>query len=262
MPGSALRDRDAFHRMGSSSGALAGAFRGALPRLAGREHLPRVFTGVRRHRLDLSSRRFRGANRGRARPCDFCRWMSPRARLRTTRTSRSAETAVGTTAMLESKVAFLFEAAAGVLQGQGPGHPMPGIPGRDCSRRRLRPNPDRPGHLLSRDVAPRRSGATRRGSSAAGAGRPCKERPAAGRRGTGHPRRGPVLTSPRCLPSPGRSQASGPVSVSRSRETGAGAFFTIVETRGKTPAIAPDGSMVRPREMANHPPSTRRSAPV
>jgi hypothetical protein len=52
-------------------------------------------------------------------------------------------------------------AAAGGTQGQGSGQPMPDIPGRDCSRRRLRPNPDRSGHLVSQDVSPRRSGATR-----------------------------------------------------------------------------------------------------
>ena len=123
--------------------------------------LPRVFTGVRRHRLDLSSRCFRSTSRGRTRPYDFCRWMSPRARPRTTRASRSAESAVGTTAMARSEVALPIEAAAGGAQGQGSGQPMPDIPGRDCSRRRLGPNPDRSGHLVSRDAVPRRSGATR-----------------------------------------------------------------------------------------------------
>lgn len=122
---------------------------------------PRVFTGVQCHRLDLSSCRFRRTNRGRARPYDFCRWISPRARPRTTRTSRSAETAVGTTAWARTEVAFRIEAAARGAQGQGSGLPMPDIPGRDCSRRRLRPNPDRSGHLLSRDAALHRSGATR-----------------------------------------------------------------------------------------------------
>jgi hypothetical protein len=39
--------------------------------------------------------------------------------------------------------------------------PMLDIRGRDCSRPRLRPNPDRSGHLSSRDAIPRRSGATR-----------------------------------------------------------------------------------------------------
>lgn len=81
-----LRDPDAFHRMGSDRALSREPSRRAAP--AGRpEQSLRVFTGVRRHRLDLPSRRFRGANRGRALPCEFCRWMSPRARPRTTRTS-------------------------------------------------------------------------------------------------------------------------------------------------------------------------------
>jgi hypothetical protein len=81
--------------------------------------LPRVFTGVQRHRLDLSSRRFRGTIRGRARPYDFCKWMSPRARPRTTRTSRSAESAVGTTAMARSEVAFRSRQPPEVLRVRG-----------------------------------------------------------------------------------------------------------------------------------------------
>jgi hypothetical protein len=109
---SIARDR-AGHPRGSPSRRAAPAGRPA--------QLPRVFTGVRRHRLDLSSRRFRGTNRGRARPCDFCRWMSPRARPRTTRTSRSTQCAVATAARARPVVAFPVEAAAGAPRGQGPG---------------------------------------------------------------------------------------------------------------------------------------------
>jgi hypothetical protein len=54
-----------------------------------------------------------------------------------------------------------IETAAEAPRGQGSGKPMPDIPGRDCSRRRLRPNPDRSRHLVSQDAIPRRSGATR-----------------------------------------------------------------------------------------------------
>jgi hypothetical protein len=113
------RDRGTFHRMGPLPSALARARRGdAAP--AGRpEQLPRVFTAVRRHRLDLSSCRFRGTNRGRARPYDFCRWMSPRARPRTTRTSRSAKFAVGTTVWARLEVAFRSRQPPEVLRVRG-----------------------------------------------------------------------------------------------------------------------------------------------
>lgn len=94
-------------------------------------------------------------------------------------------------------------------RGQGPSKPMLGIPGRDCSRPRFRPNPDRSGHLSSQDAVPCRSGATRWGSGAANAGRACKARSAEGRCGGGHPRRCPALTGPRCLLSQGRSRTNG-----------------------------------------------------
>jgi hypothetical protein len=50
--------------------------------------------------------RFREPDRGHTRSYDFCRWMSPRARLWTARTSRAAESAHGTTALLRLEVAF------------------------------------------------------------------------------------------------------------------------------------------------------------
>jgi hypothetical protein len=69
---------------------------------------------------------------------------------------------------------------------------------------------------------PSLTGLERRGeeSSAADAGRTSKVRPPKGRRGAGPPRRGPALTSPRCLPSKGRSRTSGQLPTSRSCQAG------------------------------------------
>jgi hypothetical protein len=142
-------------------GALASSRGGALLPAGRPAQLPRVFTGASNHRLDLSSHCFRRTNRGRAHPCDFCRWLSQRARPRTTRTSRATETAVETTAWARSEVAFRSRRPPEVLEVRGRAKPMPDIPGRDCSRRRLGPNPVRSGHLVSQDAVPHRSGATR-----------------------------------------------------------------------------------------------------
>jgi hypothetical protein len=72
MPGSCQRDRGAFHRMGPDGRPFGRSSRRAVAgwpasTVAARAHR------CTRHRLDLSSRRFRVTNRGRARPCDFCR---------------------------------------------------------------------------------------------------------------------------------------------------------------------------------------------
>ena len=119
-------------------------FRRAAP--AGRPvQLPRVFTVVQRLRLDLSSSRFHGTNRGRARPYDFCKWLSPRARLWTTRTSRSTKIR-GRDGRQGSTGSFLpVVAAAGGTQGQGSGQPMPDIPVAIARAGDFAPTPIAPG---------------------------------------------------------------------------------------------------------------------
>jgi hypothetical protein len=99
-----------------------------------------------------------------------------------------------------------FGAAAGGAQGQGPGQ----TDARHSRSRLLAPETSpQPRSLRAPGVARRRlspvwSDAVRCG--AADAGRPSKERPPKGWHGAGHPRRCPPLSSPRCLPSQGRSR--------------------------------------------------------
>lgn len=147
------------------------------------------------------------------------------------------------------------------LSGSGAGLTDARHSRRDCSRRRLRPNPDRPGHLSSQDATPRRSGATRRRTGAASDERSSKERPPSGRHGAGHPRRGPASTDPRCLPSRGRSRANWHVPVSQGRQTWSRRLFHHRRGTQEDACVRsrwPDGPTAR---KANHPPSTRRSAP-
>jgi hypothetical protein len=245
---------------GTGPGALARARRSALSRLAGR-HSCRAFSPVcktpARPLIALLSQ-------------DESR---PRAPLRLLQVDASTSTTTDHPNIsirgirgrddchARAEVAFRSRQPPGFFKVRGRAKPLPDTPGRDCSRRGLRPNPDRPGHLVSHHALLRRSGATRQEEDAAYAGRPSKGRPAAGRRGAGSPRRDPALTSPRCLLSRRRSQANGPACQPKLPARNPGAFFTTVEARGKTPACALDGPTARPARTANHPPSTRRSAP-
>jgi hypothetical protein len=86
-------------------------------------------------------------------------------------------------------------------QGQGSRTPSLDTPHRDCSRRRLRPNPDRFGHLLSRVPLSSRSGVTWEEDNAANAARACKAHAARGSCGVRFPRRDRTFTNPRGLPS-------------------------------------------------------------
>lgn len=152
------RDRGTFHRARPPR-ACEGPSRRAGP--AGRPaQLPCVFTDVRRHRLDPSSRRFRGAHRGHARSHDFCRWRSPRARPRTTRTSSLRGDRGRDDCRASIGSCLPTPAVTGGARGQGPSKPLLGARGRDCSRARLCPDPDRSGHLVSRGAISHRSGAT------------------------------------------------------------------------------------------------------
>lgn len=60
----------------------------------------------------------------------------------------------------------------------GVGLPMPDVPGRDCSRPRLRPNPDRSEHLVSQAPSPAGLERRGRGNGAADAERACNGAPA------------------------------------------------------------------------------------
>jgi len=95
---------------------------------------------------------------GRMRFYDFCKCMFPRARLRTTRTSHTAgEGGWDDCRPAESRLSTSFN------QGQSPkvcrvrGREQPSLdaPHRDCSRWRLRPNPDRFGPPLVASIRPR-----------------------------------------------------------------------------------------------------------
>jgi hypothetical protein len=113
--------------------------------------LPHVFIEVRKLRLDpVTARRCRGRFVGRMRFRGFCKCSVststttdhsniPDHRIRGWDDSRSNE----------SKLSIEGDRR----RYAGPGvekEPNLDIPHRDCSRRRLRPNPDRSGHLLSR----------------------------------------------------------------------------------------------------------------
>jgi hypothetical protein len=119
-------------------------FRRAAP--AGRPvQLPRVFTVVLRLRLDLSSHRFHGTNRGRARPYDFCKWLSPRARLWTTRASRSTESAVETAARARQGVSFLSWQPPEVHRVRGRANRCPTFPVAIARAGDFAPTPIAPG---------------------------------------------------------------------------------------------------------------------
>jgi hypothetical protein len=205
-------------------------FREPLQRrcLAGRRgEPPHVFTDVREHRLDLGPRAFTRRARGRVRSSGFCRTMFPRARLWTARTPLPPNLRWGRLPIwIESPRSTAITEAGG---GQGPGRTVsPGAPRRDCSPRRLRPDLDRFGRLLSRPLPSRpvrsdvgrgegrHRGARLQGTRATG---PC---------GAELPRRNPTLTNPRHLPSQGRSRTNeGFLAARRSRPAGdADAFFT------------------------------------
>jgi len=126
-----------------------------------REQPPHEFIEVRKLRLDRLPRlAFRERFAGRVRFCGFCKCLFPRARPRTTRTSRTAELAIGTTAG-SMKSCLSIAATAGGTQGQGSRKTDLDAPRHDCSRRRLCPNPDRSRHLVSRAPSFALSGETR-----------------------------------------------------------------------------------------------------
>ena len=105
-----------------------------------------------------------------------------------------------TTALFDRKSPFSRATAEGT-QGQGSRTPSLDTPHRDCSRRRLCPNPDRFGHLLSRVPTSSLSGVTWGEGDAANATRACKAHAARGSCDARFPRRDRTFTNPRGLPS-------------------------------------------------------------
>lgn len=141
--------------------------------------------------------------------------------------------------------------------------PMLDVRGRDCSRPRLRPDPDRSGHLSSRDAIPRRSGATRWEKwrcqrrarlQGAPAGRAVERGISAKMPGAHRPE---VPSVTRTFANE-RSHAREP----KLTDSGAGAFFTTASAREghpRTLALGPAKSAGTDEQA--HRPSTRRSAP-
>lgn len=103
---------------------------------------PHVFIDVRKPRLDPCSPAVRRRVPGRVRSYDFCRWMLPRARPWTSRTSRTTGSVVGTAAASD-RSRLRSSATAEGTQGQGSRKPTLDAPRRDCSRWGLCPDPDR-----------------------------------------------------------------------------------------------------------------------
>lgn len=84
-------------------------------------------------------RRSHGAKRGRARSCDLCRWMPPRARPRTTRTSRSTNCGRDDCLSPAGRRPSVQSSRRSHARS-GADHPMADILGRDCSPPRLCPD--------------------------------------------------------------------------------------------------------------------------
>jgi hypothetical protein len=125
-------------------------------------------------------------------------------------------------------------ATAEGTQGQGSRTPSLDTPHRDCSRRRLCPNPDRFGHLLSRLPLSSRSGVTWGEDDAANAACACKAHVARGSCGARFPRRNRTFTNPRGLLSLAVRERTGRCLSEQAScsATASSAFFTIQETRG------------------------------
>jgi hypothetical protein len=198
----------------SAPGALAGACRFALPRLAGRR-ICRASSSLYKTATRPLLDRFRGRERGRTRSHDLCRWMSPRARL-WDRSSIPDRGIRGRDDCHPAGSCLLIGAAAGGARGQGSSNRCSTFTAAIARARDFAPTPIAPGTFRRETPSP--AGLERRGgrSGAASDERACKARPPTGRWSEGYPRRCPALTGPRCLLSRGRSLTNGRMPVSRS----------------------------------------------
>jgi len=177
---------------------------------------PAGAAAARVHRRSKTSTRplFVRYSRAPSRPRAPLRFLQVDVSTSTTGTARTSRTTgvVGTTAVLDRESPRDPATAEG-SQGQGSRAPSLDAPHRDCSRRRLRPNPDRFGHLLSRLPLSSRSGVTWGESDAANAARACKARVARGSCDARFPRRSRTLTNPRGLLSSAVRGANGEASL-------------------------------------------------
>jgi hypothetical protein len=153
----AWRDRGAFRR-GSPERAPSRA-----PAWSSATRWPTGAAAARVHRCSKTSTRpfFRllsPAFPGRVRFHDFCRWMFQRALPWTARTSRTSGIRGRDGCRVDRSLPFDRRRPPRVLRVRGRGSPSLGAPSRDCSRERLRPNPDRLRHLVSRALSATLSG--------------------------------------------------------------------------------------------------------
>jgi hypothetical protein len=154
-------------------------------------------------------------------------------------------------------------ATARASQGQGPRTPCLGAPHRDCSWWRLCPDPDRPGHLLSREPFFSLSGATWEKGGTASATHACTAHVATGPCGVPPPRRGETLTSPRGLPSTTRSRCETGAAQCPT-EAGRGPrqrLFHHRRDRARDARAGPDGSTSGHGKAVNRPPVLRPQRP-
>jgi hypothetical protein len=131
---------------------------GALRPVGRRAQLLHVFIDVRKLRLDRSFAPLSRAIPGRVRFHDFCRSMFQRALPWTARTSRTIGIRGRDGCQLDRSLPFDRRRPPRLLRVRGRGSPSLGAPSRDCSRKRLRPNPDRLRHLVSRALSVTLSG--------------------------------------------------------------------------------------------------------
>lgn len=140
------------------------------------------------------------------------------------------------------------------LEVRGRGTPLLGAPRGDCSPRRLRPNlaPLRapPVAMVTLLPCPERRGERGTppspGTDAGRRGRACRATPARGSCDAAPPRRGPMFTNPRHLPSRGRSRTNGgrprPAELTRSWRQ---RLFHRPETAQGNACLDPDSSTDR-----------------
>jgi len=146
------RDRGAFRR-GSPERAPSRAPAWSAAPVGRRAQPLHVFIDVRKLRLDPSPHRSRGhfraacASTTSADRCFNEHCSGPREH------PGPAENRGRDGCLVRSIVAFRSRQPPKVRRVRGRGSPSLGAPSRDCSRERLRPNPDRFRHLVSRSLS-------------------------------------------------------------------------------------------------------------
>jgi hypothetical protein len=193
--------RGAFHLRRPLTGApfeVPVQWRAAL--VGQREQPPPVFIEVRKPRLDRLPRvAFRERLAGRGRCCGFCKCLFPRARPRTTRTSRTTELMVGTTAA-RCRVASPSRRPPEVRRARGREKPISTLPTMIAHGGDFAPTPIAPG-TSCREHRPSPCPERRGGESGfAAATTACTAAATRGSCDARLPRRNPTFTNPRGLP--------------------------------------------------------------